>query len=279
MKTLIFTTLLVICFVAQALAENTTCPCNFDNSTNHEYTCELSNEKSDHLSGKTDADVKTFNVTRNSEVKDLPKNICQCFINLEAIDIRSTDLNEISRAVFNNCASVKDVTIRNYKFYTFPEDVFHDLKNLTTLDVSNSELIYLPPKLFAQNRNLTSIKFNKNLLMVILAEFPKNVTQINFKFNSCIDEKVSGNFTVDNMKKMISENCAKNSTEIMTEKTAKLENKNKVLEEVSKKQETEKKSLESVNQSLLIGLGAILCIEVLSAVIASVTCYVKSRNV
>lgn len=135
----------------------------------------------DHLSGKSDWDVRRVQV-REGKSRNLPKFICQKFINLVTIDINihELEIQEISEEALSSCGNLEDLNlIMNQEVEIHPK-TFENNTKLKHLKLLNA---FEPSKISWNPAWFQSIKTLKELVITDerLSEIPRNAFNKNNK--------------------------------------------------------------------------------------------------
>ncbi|KAL7012771.1 hypothetical protein ACKWTF_015036 [Chironomus riparius] len=161
--------------------------CKFVDNSFFGYSCILSpDDRSDveqHVPGKTDDDVTTFQLWHYGAWSDTPPlsmldvNICERFKNLHKIEFSNL---KVKPDFLKGCRNLKELIASNIGITELPGDFLADNTKLIRLRLRNNNFRILPENLFAHQQELIEILLIKNQIVVI----PSNIFKpaVNVKY-------------------------------------------------------------------------------------------------
>jgi len=180
-----------------------------------------------HLNGKTDDDVELI-VFQKGTMFYILSGVEQIFKNVQAFDVGSNlSLKRIKRSDLKNLEDLVYLRIFKNEITTLEYDTLRDLSqlenfallenSLTEIDgrtfetniklkrvsLEGNKLEMLPRNLFANNLLLEYVTFSYNSLKIIEIDFTtfKNIKELHFSFNTCINAYYKGLHSTNDMNK------------------------------------------------------------------------------
>lgn len=92
--------------------------------------------------------------------------------NLRTLAWTSSNIERLSRPLFESCVHLRDLSLDNNSLTELPENLFYDLLDLERLNVSRNRLQLLPRNLFLKNVNLRHVKLDWNRLRSLPFKMP-----------------------------------------------------------------------------------------------------------
>jgi uncharacterized coiled-coil protein SlyX len=113
-----------------------------------------------HMSGKSNADVQSFNILNQENVVRVPRELYQYFPNLEVIYFYKTGLKEITSDDFINLSKLVSFDFNPNKIETIGNDVFkHQGSNIRSLSFHGNPIKNIGINVFSRMSNLQVIHF------------------------------------------------------------------------------------------------------------------------
>jgi len=160
--------------------------CEFQFPFSIKYVCEVvsdsSENKENHISGKTDDDyikvVFDSNLYTISHFTQSESTLfCQRFKNME-IEIKGYKLKSIDANSFQNCEDVKKIDISSTSIRELPENLFSKNLKLTELCLYANELKTLPENIFASQTELKSLWLSDYFFTFLPLDIFKPLTKL-----------------------------------------------------------------------------------------------------
>lgn len=148
-----------------------------------------------HMEDKTDDDVKEMDnyFYRNHISTNIPSIICVQFENLERIELRYLEIQNIDENSFKNCKNLSWLDLEHNAISTIPEDTFSANTELKRLILSFNQLTTLPDNLFKNQQNLEFLNLGVNNLSNRLDNIFNpliNLTYLNLSGNQITSLKI-----------------------------------------------------------------------------------------
>ena len=144
---------------------------------------------------------------RRSEMEELP--------NLIVLSFHSNFISYVAEDTFVDFKLLQSISISFNKLQNLPDRVFHNQPNLQRVYLNQNNLIMLKPELFEKNNRLEIVELQHNLLSII-APFSESlpITNINLKFNFCIDVKISDQSEIKALNDNLMNRCTENHDDV-----------------------------------------------------------------
>lgn len=161
--------------------------------------------KNDHIYGKTNADVKKFNVDR--EVTSIPRNLFENFPNIEEFIINLNQikiidgnyytfpaeklktfsgafnlLSELGALAFDFARNLKKITLNYNKINVIDNAAFKNLRQLEKVDLSSNAIAAIQKDWFQDLENLKTLKLGSNRI----TQLPANLLLQNLQLKSFV---------------------------------------------------------------------------------------------
>lgn len=120
---------------------------------------------------KNNTDTVTTITLYDSGIKKIPEEIL-LFKNLEALNLRMNDLNNIDLSIILNLKKLKSLNLEYCNLNEIPDVVFRN-NSLIKLNISNNKIKFLPNKLFKMS-TLTELYMDGNYYL----EIPKEISNL-----------------------------------------------------------------------------------------------------
>ena len=186
----------------------------------------------EHLTGKQDSDVLLFDIT-DQRTDYLPRGLSSKYVNMEILHVMNSGVKSITRDDFTAMPKLKELALFSNQINNIPSNCFDDLIHMERLSLSKNNIKILPQNIFFALPNLNAVYLTQNKLSAIPADLfqnnlkleyigfrennlkfiggsilsnQKNLKNVNFKNNVCIDDSYPRN-SIEKLVKTIKSNC------------------------------------------------------------------------
>jgi Leucine-rich repeat (LRR) protein len=153
------------------------------------------------VSSEEDSTVTKFEIEGNKNVKFLPINVGQVFVDLLVFGVESCSVQTVESGTFDGMQVLESLNLRHNLIETIDEDAFEPLRHLKELLLYGNLLTTLPPKLFAPLEMLEMLNLGDNQIHTLDENLLENsVNMIDFSIWENRLSTVPEKFFVNNQK-------------------------------------------------------------------------------
>lgn len=170
------------------------------------------NNEDDVIGSAFDTTIEQFHISRNKEVRFLPREIGERFPNLENFFVRDCGLEVLRNHYFQNMRNLRLLSLQNNKISSIESFAFQGLTKVEHLFFDNNLIETLDGKLFASMVNMEFLNLNNNKIKLLSHTTFKipggRLTDIYLRWNVCIDKEY-GSDNLDWVEGDIRANCTR----------------------------------------------------------------------
>ncbi|KAL7043478.1 hypothetical protein ACKWTF_001532 [Chironomus riparius] len=119
----------------------------------------------DHMTGKSDDDVKYVYRVTKSVSRNIPSIICEKYKSATTIDLQSMGVERIDDYSFRGCKNITYIYLYGNKITEVHEKSFSENLLLQSLSLTSNKLTTLPDNLFVNQEKLENLQLDNNLLL------------------------------------------------------------------------------------------------------------------
>lgn len=155
------------------------------------------------LASELDATVTGFIITKNKEMKFLPKRIGENFPNLIEFRTDNCGLTVARNYFFENMQNLEFLNLNSNKIATVESDAFKDLIKVQYLNLNDNMIETLSEKVFKTNVDLLIVYLINNKIKVLNPNTFKipggKLRDVHLKGNVCIDKNLNAKYAYNDL--------------------------------------------------------------------------------